>query len=159
MRGQPILDLGVGLGRTTGPLRALGGAYVGIDVSAEMAAACRARHPAADIRRLDARDLSVFANGRFRLAVSAFNGIDYVGHADRLRILAELRRVLAPAGWLSFAARNRAVCCRAGPGIPCCCARLAIRRSSCGVRRAGWWGSGGICGGVGASKRIVTTPS
>ncbi len=54
VRGQPILDLGVGLGRTTGPLRALGGAYVGIDVSAEMVAACRARHPAADIRRLDA---------------------------------------------------------------------------------------------------------
>ncbi len=52
------------------------------------------------------RDLSVFANERFRLAVFAFNGIDYVGHADRLRILAELRRVQAPAGWLVEVGRH-----------------------------------------------------
>jgi SAM-dependent methyltransferase len=108
VRGRPILDLGVGAGRTTAALRAISADYIGIDFAADMVAACRDRHPGADIRHMDARDLSVFADGHFGLALFAFNGLDYVGHADRMRILAELHRVIAADGWLLFSSHNRA---------------------------------------------------
>ena len=39
--------------------------------------------------------------------VFSFNGIDYMGHADRLLTLAEIRRVLAPGGLFVFASHNR----------------------------------------------------
>lgn len=108
IRDRPILDLGVGGGRTAAVLRGMTRDYVGIDFSADMVALCRSRFPELDIRRADARDLSVFADRRFALAMFSYNGIDYVGHADRLRILAELRRVLADDGWLLFSSHNRA---------------------------------------------------
>src|SRR5688572_4908867 len=43
VRGQPILDIGVGAGRTVGALTQVSSDYLGIDYSAEMVAACRAR--------------------------------------------------------------------------------------------------------------------
>ena len=109
VRDRPILDIGVGGGRTTPALRAISADYVGVDFAADMVAACRARFPGVDIRQMDARDLSVFPDRRFALALFAYNGIDYVGHADRLRILAEIHRVLADGGWLLFSSHNRAV--------------------------------------------------
>lgn len=107
IHGRPILDLGVGAGRTTSALLALGSGYVGVDFSPDMVSACRTRFPQADIRQLDARDLSVFEDNRFALVMFSFNGLDYVGHDGRLRILAEVHRVLAPAGWFLFSAHNR----------------------------------------------------
>jgi len=107
IRDRPILDIGIGAGRTTAVLRALTPDYVGIDFSADMVAVSRERFPDLDIRQMDARDLSVLADRRFALALFSYNGIDYVGHADRLRIMAELRRVLADDGWLLFSSHNR----------------------------------------------------
>jgi len=108
VRGRPILDLGVGAGRTTPALRALSTDYVGVDYAAVMVAACRKRFPGVDFRCADAQSLEGFADGRFALAMFSFNGIDYVGHEGRLRILAGLHRVLAPGGWLLFSSHNRA---------------------------------------------------
>jgi SAM-dependent methyltransferase len=110
LRGAAILDLGVGGGRTVPALRVLAGPagrYVGLELEPAMAAACRRRFPDAAIEVGDARDLSRFADGSFGLVVFSCNGLGMVGHADRLRVLAEVRRVLAPGGAFLFSTHNR----------------------------------------------------
>lgn len=112
VRSRPVLDIGVGAGRTTALLQAISADYVGIDYTAEMVQACRARNPGARIEHMDARDLSAFEDGRFALAMFSFNGIDAVDFADRHRVLAEVHRVLQPGGLFIVSAHNRL-----GPGL------------------------------------------
>ena len=102
VRDRPILDLGVGGGRTVGPLRALSRDYIGIDYSPHMVAAAKQRHPDARIDHADARDLAAYPADHFHLVVFSCNGIGMVGHADRLRILASVHRVLRPGGAFVF---------------------------------------------------------
>jgi SAM-dependent methyltransferase len=102
-----LLDLGIGTGRTTGHLAAACESYVGIDYSAEMVRRAKDRFPALDIREMDARDLSAFAAASFDAVVFSFNGLDYVGHRDRLLILAQIRRVLRPGGAFLLSSHNR----------------------------------------------------
>jgi SAM-dependent methyltransferase len=106
MRGRAILDIGVGPGRTVTLLRALSDDYVGIDYLLEMVQAARERHPFADLRLGDARDLRDFPEGRFDLVVFSYSGIDLVGRADRGRVLGEVLRVLAPGGTFWFSTLN-----------------------------------------------------
>jgi SAM-dependent methyltransferase len=110
-KDQPILDLGVGGGRTVPLLRAVSRDYVALDYTPELVAACRQKYPDADVRHGDARDLSRFADGSFRLVVFSFNGIDSVNADDRMTILREVHRVLCPGGLFLFSAHNRE-----GPG-------------------------------------------
>lgn len=107
VRGKRILDIGVGTGRTTKALRELGRSYIGIDYSPQMLRRARERNPEADYRCADARDLSEFADSSFDLVWFSFNGIDYVAHEDRLRILAEIYRVTKNGGYFCFSAHNR----------------------------------------------------
>lgn len=106
MRQRPILDLGVGPGRTVGLLQALSTDYVGVDYLPAMVEAARAQHPQADLRVGDARDLGAFASGSKALIVFSYHGIDSVSHADRLQVLAEAWRVLAPGGIFWFSTLN-----------------------------------------------------
>ncbi len=106
MHQRPILDLGVGPGRTVGLLQALSPDYVGIDYLPAMVEAARALHSQADIRLGDARDLSAFASGSKALVVFSNHGIDSVSHEDRLRVLTEAWRVLAPGGTFWFSTLN-----------------------------------------------------
>jgi len=106
VRGRPILDVGVGGGRTTRLLRLLSDDYVAVDYTQEMVDACRANFPDADVRLSDARDLSQFETGRFALVVFSYNGLDAIGHFDRLTALAEMARVLAPGGVLLYSTHN-----------------------------------------------------
>jgi SAM-dependent methyltransferase len=110
-RGKPILDLGVGGGRTTAILREISTDYVGIDYTPEMVELCRSNHPDAHIEHGDARDLSAFADGSKFLIVFSFNGIDAVDYDDRMRILREAYRVLQPGGLFVVSVHNRE-----GPG-------------------------------------------
>src|SRR4029077_6207672 len=104
---QPILDLGVGPGRTVSLLREISTDYVGLDYTSELVLACRQRYPEVRILHGDARDLSQFSDGSFQLVVFSFNGIDAVNAEDRLTILREARRVLRPGGALLFSTHNR----------------------------------------------------
>jgi ubiquinone/menaquinone biosynthesis C-methylase UbiE len=110
--GQPILDIGVGGGRTTPLLRAISLDYTAIDFSSEMVGICQRKYP--DVRALfgDARDLSAFADDSFALVVFSWNGIDAVDHSDRQTILSEVRRVLRPGGAFVFSTHNKL-----GPGF------------------------------------------
>jgi ubiquinone/menaquinone biosynthesis C-methylase UbiE len=104
---QPILDLGVGAGRTVPLLRPISGDYVGLDYTPELVDACRQNHPGVRIVQGDARDLSQFANESFQLVVFSFNGIDAVNPTDRTTILGEVHRVLRKGGAFLFSAHNR----------------------------------------------------
>ncbi len=102
-----ILDVGVGGGRTTAHLAQLSAKYTGIDYSPRMIAACRARYPTLAFEVCDARNLSRFADGRFGLVFFSLNGIDYVGHRERLEVLRETFRVLSTKGAFIFSSHNR----------------------------------------------------
>jgi len=105
--GWPILDLGVGAGRTVPLLRAISTDYVGLDYTPQLVHACQAKYP--DVRVLcgDARDLSRFDDASFGLVVFSYNGIDAVNAADRRAILREAHRVLRKDGVLLFSTHNR----------------------------------------------------
>ncbi|WP_374674844.1 class I SAM-dependent methyltransferase [Ideonella sp.] len=106
MRDRRILDLGVGPGRTVPLLRSISERYVGLDYVVPMVSAARERHPQADIRLGDARDLKGVADGSQALVVFSFHGIDSVDHDDRRRVLDEAFRVLEPGGVFWFSTLN-----------------------------------------------------
>jgi SAM-dependent methyltransferase len=107
VRDRPVLDLGVGTGRTTPLLRMTTSSYVALDYSPEMVDVARRRYPDEDIRSGDARTLSDFAGGSFRGVVFSFNGIDAVGHDDRAAVLDAVRRVLEPGGLFLYSTLHR----------------------------------------------------
>lgn len=106
-RSRPLLDIGVGGGRTTPLLQAISTDYVGIDYTEAMVQVCRHQYPDTRIEHMDARDLSAFADGQFALAMFSFNGIDAIDYADRHTVLREVHRVLQDGGRFLFSAHNR----------------------------------------------------
>jgi len=111
VRGQPILDLGVGAGRTLPLLRKLSVDYTAIDYTPALVAECRKKYPDARVLSGDARDLSRFGAATFKLVVFSFNGIDAVNPGDRVTVLGEVHRVLKSGGLFWFSAHNKE-----GPG-------------------------------------------
>ncbi len=107
VKDKRILDLGIGAGRTVGPLRAISKNYIGVDYVQEMVDHCRSRFPEANLQIGDARSLPQFADASFDLVVFACNGICMVDHEGRLAILREVHRQLAPGGIFVFSTRNR----------------------------------------------------
>lgn len=107
-KDRPILDVGVGGGRTVAALREVSNDYLGVDYSQAMVDACLRMHAGVRFEHADARDLSHIPDGTFFLAVFSCNGLGMVGHGDRLRILREMRRVLMPGGAFLFSTHNRA---------------------------------------------------
>jgi SAM-dependent methyltransferase len=104
--GQPILDIGVGAGRTLPYLRSLSKDYVAVDYLQQMVSLTRSRYPDARIEHADARDLSVFADCTFALVCFSFNGIDGLAHEDRPKVHAAVRRVLRPGGLFAYSTHN-----------------------------------------------------
>ncbi len=101
-----VLEIGIGTGRTIPALRALFPAYVGIDYSHAMLKAAQQAHPDADLRWADARDLAGMEDESFDFVFFAWSGIDSLTHADRLRVLSEVHRVLRGGGLFGFCTHN-----------------------------------------------------
>jgi SAM-dependent methyltransferase len=111
MADKPILDIGMGAGRTTPLLRTISEDYVAIDFSAAMVDLCKQRFPDVRAELGDGRDLSAFDDSSFSLVVFSFCGIDAVDHVDRQKVLSEVYRVLRPGGVFLFSTHNKL-----GPG-------------------------------------------
>lgn len=110
-KDQPILDLGVGGGRSVPILRKISQNYTALDYTPELVAACRKKYPGARVLHGDARNLSEFLDTSFGLVVFSFNGIDAMNPADRMKVLREVHRVLRPGGLFLFSSHNQG-----GPG-------------------------------------------
>lgn len=106
-RGKPILDLGVGAGRTVPALLAISSDYLGIDYVREMVDACQRKFAGVRFSFGDARSLTDVPDASMHMVVFSCNGICMVGHEDRLKILREVHRVLEPGGVFVFSTYNR----------------------------------------------------
>jgi SAM-dependent methyltransferase len=105
--GREVLDLGVGTGRTTRYLAPLASRYVCVDSSPPMVEYMRTRWPGLEIHLADMRDLHAFATCSFDFVLASCNLLDAVSHDDRLRVLAEVQRILRPTGTFVFSSHNR----------------------------------------------------
>lgn len=105
--GRDVLDVGVGTGRTAIYLAPLAHHYVAMDYSPVMVEEVKSRMPDLQVHLADMRNMSAFAPGSFDFILATNNVMDAVSHADRLRTLQEMRRVLRPQGVLMFSAHNR----------------------------------------------------
>lgn len=107
LRGRPILDVGIGTGRSAWLWRLVTDKYVGIDYTPEMVTAALRLFPGLDAREGDARDLAEFIDGSFDLVTFSNNGIDALDHPGRQLALAEFRRVLSPDGLVLFSTLDK----------------------------------------------------
>lgn len=104
-----MLDLGVGAGRTAWTFAPLARSYVGLDYLERMVELARQNVGEDDSTRFvlgDARDLSDFEDGSFDVVMFSFNGIDSIGHEDRLKALSEARRVTRHDGVFFFSTHS-----------------------------------------------------
>ncbi|MFP3564349.1 class I SAM-dependent methyltransferase [Paraburkholderia sp. SIMBA_030] len=109
--GQPLLDIGIGAGRTIPLMTAISSDYTGVDYTLKLLEMAKARYPELDLRHMDARDMSALPSAHYGLVEFSWNGIDCVDYDDRVKILKEMYRVLRPGGYLLFSTHNRG-----GPG-------------------------------------------
>jgi ubiquinone/menaquinone biosynthesis C-methylase UbiE len=105
--GRRVLDIGCGAGRLIRYLARWTPHTTGIDFSAPMIEHSRRTFPKVAFALCDARDLSQFPNATFDVLFFTFNGIDTLGHPDRLRALTGMQRILSPNGLLIFSSHNR----------------------------------------------------
>jgi SAM-dependent methyltransferase len=94
----PVCDLGCGPGQVGGYLRARGARALGVDLSHGMARQARALHPDLPVAQADMRALP-FAAGALA-GVAAFYSLIHIPPPGLPAALRELRRVVAPGGWL-----------------------------------------------------------
>lgn len=106
VRGKPLLDVGMGAGRTVPMLTSLSADYTGVDYTPELVSICRRNHPGVQVHVMDARNMSAFADDSFAFVMFSFNGIDSVNNDDRQKVLREFARVLKPGGVALFSTHN-----------------------------------------------------
>lgn len=104
---NPILDIGIGGGRTVAALRQVSKDYVGIDYVNEMVMECRKKFPGVHFEQEDARKLTSFENNSFHSIMFSMNGISMVDHEGRIEILKEVYRLLSPGGAFLFSTYNQ----------------------------------------------------
>jgi SAM-dependent methyltransferase len=105
--GLPLLDIGVGAGRTVGLMKAISNDYVGVDYTEKLLVLARQRYPGTDLRHMDARDMHELPSAHYGLVTFSWNGIDAVDYEDRVQILREMYRVVRPGGYIFFSSHNR----------------------------------------------------
>lgn len=104
--GRDVLDVGVGAGRTTRYLEPIARRYEAVDYSPVMVEHVREAFPRTHVQRADFRALTPFEDATFDFVLASDNVIDALSHEDRMRALAEARRVLRPGGLLAFSSHN-----------------------------------------------------
>lgn len=106
IRGAPILEIGIGTGRTVPLLWPLTDDYRALDISPAMVEATRSRYPSVRVELGDARTLEGYPSGHFGLVTFSYSGIDAMPPAGRREVLNAVHRVLAPDGIFFFSVLN-----------------------------------------------------
>ncbi len=102
-----MLDIGAGGGRTTKHFAHHFKSYIGTDYSEAMVNACRAKFgDKLPFQRVDARDMSVFADNSFDFLLFSWGGIDMLSHDDRLKVFSEVKRIARSGALFAFSAHN-----------------------------------------------------
>ncbi len=102
-----VLELGPGAGRVTEYLAELATELTALEISPDMAQACRRRVPSATVEVRDMQDVGTFADGSLDAVVGTCNVLDVLDDAERRALLGRLRRSLVPGGVLLFSSHNR----------------------------------------------------
>jgi len=107
--GRRVLDIACGTGYGAEMLAARAASVVGVDISEEAVAYCRATCRADNLRFLtgSVEDIPL-DDGSVDMVVS-FETLEHVGEAAQRRFMEEVRRVLAPDGLLLISTPNQAV--------------------------------------------------
>lgn len=95
--GGPLLDVGCGYGFLVECARQFGMESIGVEGSEDALAACRARHPLADVRPWSAGTALPLHADSVGVAV-VHEVIDHITLEDNRQLFGELRRVLKPDG-------------------------------------------------------------
>ncbi len=104
--GRPVLDIGVGTGRTTAAMLELTDEYLGIDWSEPMIEGCKANFPQARFVQCDARNLASLGQEEYGFIWYSFNGLDCVDHEGRQAVILQVYQKLAPGGLFLFSSHN-----------------------------------------------------
>ena len=96
--GKRALDFGCGAGRSTRFVERLGFATTGVDIAESMLALARQIDPAGDYRLIGDDGFQSFASGAFDLILAAFTFDNIPKRAQKIGILREIKRMLAPTG-------------------------------------------------------------
>ncbi|WP_159883499.1 class I SAM-dependent methyltransferase [Paenibacillus puerhi] len=97
--GRPVLDLGCGAGNNSLYMTERGIPVIACDLSAEALRRVAERLPDVTARQLDLLDPLPFEDGSAPVVVADLC-LHYFPWADTQRVIAEIRRVLQPGGWL-----------------------------------------------------------
>jgi SAM-dependent methyltransferase len=106
--GGRVLELGCGGGRLSGYLDELARDFRGLDISPLMVEHCARMYPGGTFELGDLRDLSRYGDGSLDVVFASFNVLDVLDQSERLRVLGELHRIIAPAGLLIMSSHNLA---------------------------------------------------
>lgn len=96
--GKRALDFGCGAGRSTRFVERLGFTVTGVDISESMLELARQIDPTGDYRLIGGDGFASFPNSSFDLIQSAFTFDNIPTREQKLGILREIRRMLAPSG-------------------------------------------------------------
>ncbi|HEX8091329.1 MAG TPA: class I SAM-dependent methyltransferase, partial [Blastocatellia bacterium] len=106
IKDKPILDIGVGAGRTTPYLKAISENYTGTDYSENMLKVCREKVGDVTLVLCDAKNMSIFEDEKFAAVFYCFNALDDADPPDRILMLKEINRVLKKNGIFVFSSHN-----------------------------------------------------
>lgn len=110
LRGWRMLDIGIGLGRTTIYFEPYVKEYIGIDYAYNMIKTFKKMFPGNKknvlIKLGDVRLMDEFEANYFDLILFSYNGIDYIPQEDRMQALEEIKRVGKKDGFFVFSTHN-----------------------------------------------------
>lgn len=107
LSSSSLLDVGVGMGRTTFHLKDIVKKYKAVDISTAMIDGCKNTFPEIQdaFQVENVTDMS-FEDGEFDIVLFSYNGIDNLDLALREKALIELKRVLRPGGLFIYSTHN-----------------------------------------------------